>query len=400
MSTNLLLILLSALVILSYLFDLLARRTRIPSALLLMATGVGIRHLSALRGLHFERVEPLVQLFGTVGLIMIVLESALDLEITRERVRVAGRALLTAQSILLASVVAVELLLYPYLGATLRASLLYAIPLSVISSAIVLPSVAHLPQTSKEFMIYEASFSDILGIILFNFCAYSIAFSVGSVLVFSAEVVVLVLISAVGALGLLALAGRIRHPVKHFLVIAILVLLFAAGKIVHLSSLVLVLIFGIVTNNFHRLPTRHAERWLGIVSLEETIGQLKSLTAETAFLIRTFFFVVFGYSIDLRLLNDLHVFTIGSGVVIALFLVRYLYLRAVLRARLFPDIFLLPRGLVTIMLYYQIPERFRLPQFNEGILLFVIIATNLLMMFGLLVRHGRLEGLPADRDPY
>ena len=35
-----------------------------------MAIGVGIRHLSYLRGLHFEDVTHLVHIFGTAGLVM------------------------------------------------------------------------------------------------------------------------------------------------------------------------------------------------------------------------------------------------------------------------------------------------------------------------------------------
>ena len=49
------------------------------------------------------------------------------------------------------------------------------------------------------------------------------------------------------------------------------------------------------------------------------------------------------------------------------------------------------------MLYYQIPERFRLAQFNEGILFFVIIATNLLMMAGLIASDRRLPESAEQR---
>lgn len=390
MSTNLILVLLCSLVILSYLFEQIARRIRVPSALLLIGTGIGIRHFSFLGALHFENLVPLVHVLGTVGLILIVLESALDLELPRGKRSLIRDALFSAQSVLLASVVIVELFLIPYLDAPLRSTLLYAIPLSVISSAIVLPCVTNLPEAKRDFLVYEASFSDILGIVLFNFFAYSVAFTPAAILVFSAEMVVLLALSVVAAVGLLLLTGRIRHHVKLFLIIAILVLLFAAGKLVHLPTLVLVLIFGLVMNNFQRLPTSRLERWGVTASLGETVGQLKHLTAETSFLIRTFFFVIFGFAIDLSLLNDLAVFTIGAGVVLGLLLVRYLYLRLVLRTSLFPELFLLPRGLVTIMLYYQIPERFRLAQFNEGILFFVIIATNLLMMAGLIAGDQRL----------
>ena len=48
-------------------------------------------------------------------------------------------------------------------------ALLYAIPLSIMSSAIIIPSVGSLSPEKREFMIYESAFSDILGIMFFYF---------------------------------------------------------------------------------------------------------------------------------------------------------------------------------------------------------------------------------------
>jgi hypothetical protein len=45
----------------------------------------------------------------------------------------------------------------------------------------------------------------------------------------------------------------------------------------------------------------------------------------------------------------------------------------------------MPRGLITILLFYSIPSSFRLQQFNEGILLFIILATGLIMTAGSLL---------------
>ena len=60
---------------------------------------------------------------------------------------------------------------------------------------------------------------------------------------------------------------------------------------------------------------------------------------------------------------------------------------------LLPELFLLPRGLVTVILFYQIPAAHQTASFNNGILFFVIIATNVLMAFGLMIarRQGPLE---------
>jgi hypothetical protein len=44
----------------------------------------------------------------------------------------------------------------------------------------------------------------------------------------------------------------------------------------------------------------------------------------------------------------------------------------------------MPRGLVTILLFYSIPAEKSMSSFSEGILFFVVVITSLLMIIGLL----------------
>ena len=50
-----------------------------------------------------------------------------------------------------------------------QAAVIYATPLSIISSAVAIPSSAGLREQEKEFVVYESTFSDILGIMVFNY---------------------------------------------------------------------------------------------------------------------------------------------------------------------------------------------------------------------------------------
>ena len=52
---------------------------------------------------------------------------------------------------------------------------------------------------------------------------------------------------------------------------------------------------------------------------------------------------------------------------------------------MFPETFFIPRGLITIVLFYKIPERFRLESFNEDILFFIILITGLIMTLGMIL---------------
>ena len=78
-------ILLSGIIILSYLYSLVTRATRIPSVLLLIATGVGIKYGALEYGYLQQDVAKLEKVLGAIGLIMIVLEASLDLVISPQQ---------------------------------------------------------------------------------------------------------------------------------------------------------------------------------------------------------------------------------------------------------------------------------------------------------------------------
>lgn len=161
-SPHIIIILLSCVIILSYLFNLISRNTRIPSVLLLIITGIAIKYLSGYYGYVEQDVAKLVKVLGTTGLIMIVLEAALDIVLSRSKLRVIRDSVLSATIAFIVSAFSIAYLLSHWLNQPFHIALLYAIPMSIISSAIVIPSTSHLPEMKKEFIVYESSFSDIL----------------------------------------------------------------------------------------------------------------------------------------------------------------------------------------------------------------------------------------------
>jgi hypothetical protein len=57
-----------------------------------------------------------------------------------------------------------------------------------------------------------------------------------------------------------------------------------------------------------------------------------------------------------------------------------------------------PRGLITILLFYSIPESLAVEKFNEGILLLVILASSIAMAVSL-IKYRKGEQQPAEPDP-
>ncbi|OWP62037.1 sodium:proton antiporter [Hymenobacter amundsenii] len=382
---------LSLAVILSYLFDLIARATKVPSVLMLLLSGIALRQGADYFDFTFTTPKVILEIFGIIGLIMIVLEGALDLKITREKAPLIRRSFFAAVLMLVVQSVVIALILHFWLHVNFQSCLVNAIPLAVISSAIAIPSVAGLTGEKQEFIIYESTFSDILGIMLFNF-ALQDNFAQGmSVVTFGVDVVSVLLVAVVSTAALVFLLDRIRLHVKFFLILAFLILLYSVAKNLHLSSLILVLVFGLAVNNADQFMVGPLKRWFNPERLTEELHQLRSITAESAFLIRTFFFLLFGFSITLGKLLSPQLLIQGVLIVSALTAIRYFYLRYIAKTDLIPELFIAPKGLITVLLFYSIPQKHLIGEVSENILFLVILLTGVLMMVGLLMSREEPE---------
>ncbi len=391
-------LLICSLVVLSYLFSVLNRLTRIPSVLLLLTAGVVLRYITDIWGLTIAFPPMLIEVLGTVGLIMIVLEAGLDLEISADRLPLIRNSLVSALVIFVMSSLSVATILYYWIeAAPFVHCLVYAIPLSIVSSAIVLPSVHHLGHEKREFLIYEASFSDVLGIMVFNFITAGEVINAQSVGWFFGSIVVALLLSVGVCLLLIWMLVRNRVNVRFFLLFAILIMVYIGGKLMRLPSLITILIFGLVVNNWGLFRWRFLHARFPEENVRHVADYLKSITAESSFLIRTFFFVIFGFSMDLHLLNNQDVLKLGAAIVLALLALRFIYLQVLHEYSLLPELLYIPRGLITVLLFYKIPEWQRIDDFDEGVLFFVILATSILTMIGAIVYKDRpMEVKKAD----
>ena len=396
MDTYSILIFLSGLVIFSYLFDLFARRTSVPAVLLLLGLGILLRVIADAWSFRVMDMQLILPTLGNVGLILIVLEGALDLEYRPEKRTIISKAFISALLILLITSAAIAGLLHNITGAEWVVCVANAIPLSVISSAVAIPSVAGQPMERKEFVVYESSFSDILGIVFFNFIVSNDSFGLGAFSRLGGEIVSVLILSALFSMALLCILGRIKHNVKFFLIMAILVLVYAVGKQFHLSSLVVVLAFGMFLANAEQLPFEWFKKRFIYPDFKRDLEQFHSLSGESAFLIRTFFFVVFGYTVILMQLADRTVILVGMVLLTATYLVRAIFLKAILRMDLRPLVYVTPRGLISILLYFSLPTQLKMPGVGLGLLFLMVLGTCLIMAFGLLGDRPLIKGAEDD----
>jgi NhaP-type Na+/H+ or K+/H+ antiporter len=407
MSAYSLVIAASALVILSYFFNLIAKRYNIPSVLMLILTGIVIKQAMS----YFEvgRIDwfPYLEILGIVGLIMIVLEAALDLKLEKQKMPLIGLSFVIALlGLVVASVVAAFIIMLILPGFTWLNAMIYAVPLSILSSAIIIPSVSFLPQKKKEFCIYESTFSDILGIMFFYFLTSlaepgSNGDAVGG---FFLSLVITIVVSAVASYGLVYVFQNIKTQVKTFLLIAILILLYAIGKQLHLSSLIIILVFGLVISNSNLFFPGFLKKFLKEDSVKSLFHELHIVTGETAFIVRTFFFIIFGITIVLGSLLSIKVILISALILASIYGLRFLMFQVFLGKDIYPEVYVAPRGLITVLLFFAIPEELQVASFDNGILLFVIISTALVMTWAMIKANDRdvavevMEMLGKQRD--
>jgi len=396
-SVEILLLILSSIVVVSYVFSIISKYIRIPSVLLLLSAGIFFRVIAQQQRWNIAIPEKLVEFLGVTGLVMIILEAGLDLKVSRAKKKIIRDSFFAALFIFIISLAGISSGLYWWLQEPLIKCIVYGIPLSIMSSSIVIPSLHALSPSKKEFLIYEASFSDIIGILVFNFLIAGEALSFISIGGFFLNIILSCILSLIFSFVLLLILAKSKLNIRFFLVFALLIFLYVTGKILHLPSLIIILVFGLLMNNWNLIAHfPRVEKYFPRKQVNGLTHLLHSITAETSFLIRTFFFLLFGFSIDLNLVVQKEVILIGSVIVGVLLLTRFLYLRFFLKEQVFPEVVFIPRGLITILLFYKIPRVFQLDNFNEGILFFVILLSSFIMVLGMLFYKYTPKDLTDD----
>ena len=393
MNTLSILIVLPLLVVFSYLFDAIARKTKFPSVILLMFTGIIIRTATNLYGFtDFGFLDKLIPVLGTVGLILIVLEGALELDIKKEKLPVILKGFFAAALILILNIIAVSWAFENLLNLEHKTAVIFAIPLAIISSAVAIPSAAGLLNREKEFVVYESTFSDILGIMIFNYAirqfeSNQTLISAESIVALGLQIIGVIVVSLIITYLLFQLLQKIEHHVKFFLILALLVLVYAFGKFFHLPALVTIFIFGLFLSNVKALLPGFMQRYLDLNQTEKGLHEFHILTAESTFLVKTFFFLFFGFSISIVEFSSIAPFIYGVLIFGIMLLIRYMYfIVTTFKIKPSPLVYMSPRGLISILLFLQIKEvtfvNTSRSIIDEQVLLVVILASMLMMTLG------------------
>ena len=205
------------------------------------------------------------------------------------------------------------------------------------------------------------------------------------------------LFSVIISFLLIYIFQKLTGQPKLFLLISVLMILYAFAEMLNFSSLIIILMFGLILNNYKLFLRVSLSRLVeNEEKIESIIDDFKIVTLESSFVVRTFFFIIFGWSIKIIDLFDLKSLIIGITIVLIIFSVRMVTLLVFSKTtrvkNITPELFLAPRGLLTILLFYSIPRSLLPSNINfEGVFLYVIIICCLIMTWSLIDEKKKSE---------
>lgn len=397
--TNYIILALCLIIIISYVFEISSRYTRIPGVGMLILAGIVIHLLVEKTGFRMPNLEPLLPVIGTVGLILIVMEASLDIKLTKNKTGLVIKSVFSAVFLFAFFITILTIVFVNYFNYPVTVSLLNAIPLGIISSAVAISSSTHLDTELKEFIIYESSFSDIAGILAFNFILLNQE-SIGMGLIhFTFQGLMTIVLAVIVTSVLAILLHKINYHVNHVIILTYLVTIYVLAELIHLPSLFLVLVFGIALSNSQLIENTFINKYVEFQKFRNDVESFRRILRELTFVVRSFFFIMFGYYISILGLFDRRNLLVSAFITAGMLAVRWLFFRFVIRVPSLALIFYAPRGLITILLYLSIPDALKVPLINEEVVALLIFMTIILMIgSNFMVRKKREASPSTDQD--
>jgi len=389
--TNYIILALCVIVLLSYFFDITSRFSKIPGVILLIGLGIVIKVLVDTFGLKIPNMQPILPVIGTLGLILIVMEASLDLKLERRKTGMIIRSVSSAVVLFTVFVLVGTYILVRFKGYTITSSLLNTIPLGIISSAVAISSSSSLGAGQKEFIVYESSFSDIVGILVFDFILLNQgALAVGLFSFILNGIITVILAIAVTSI-LSILLHKTTYHVNYVIILTAVVLVYVLAKISHLPALFLVLVFGLALSNNQFAEHSPVRRFVDFEKFRKDVESFRGILGELTFLIRSFFFIMFGYYTKTEGLLSPENIGLALAITAGIFIIRWIFFTRVLKIPSIPLVMFAPRGLITILLFIGIPQVFRIPLISEEIITLVIFFSISLMMIGNIMYKHEIE---------
>jgi len=360
----------------AHFFTALFERTRVPDVLPLIFIGIIVGPLLGLLSPEdFGYVGPLL---SAIALALMLFEGGSHLTLETLKSSLKDSVILSLTTFVLTVLIATGVAYY-LMGNALIPALFIGAVLGSISPAVVVPIVRmlNLSENTKSTLVIESAITDVLSIIIalgilktFQAGHRTILEFIGTNLI--ATIAMSLLLGFGGAVIWSTILEKIRKfPNTIFTSLAFIFLLYGSAEILGYSGPISVLVFGVVLANSQKIPLDIVKKF-GADHLTEFTSIEKTLFSEVIFLVKTFFFIFLGMSIQF---GNLKVLVLG------LILTGLIYIGRIILCYLFSSkgtsisdtamiSFIIPKGLAAAVLA-EVPMHMGLP--NEVLPMFVEI---------------------------
>lgn len=398
-------------VFLAHLLAEIFSRTKVPDVLSLFLLGFLIGPVFKLVSPeHFGNVGPV---FTTITLVIILFEGGMGLHLDELRSTMRPALTLTVAGFF-ATMLIVGAVTWSFLGPT-RAFMLGAI-VGGTSSAVVIPLVAQLKMEkgTKAVLIVESAVSDVLCIVFA--IAFLEAYRLGEVRVGAmaghivASFFIAAIIGVAAAFLWSVLLSRVRTLRNSlFTTPAFVFVIFAVAEMFEFSGAITSLAFGIALGNVEAFKVPRLKQYMPHEPIAPNEIE-KAFFSEIVFLLKTFFFIYIGLSIQLK---DPLWLTAGLVLTALIFVARVPVVRFSMSKRIPPQdasfmATIVPKGLAaavlaSIPLQQGVEDGELIQNVTYSIILFSIIATSILIfllektsfskLYERLLKTAKQEGL-------
>lgn len=378
------------LVFVAHLFTGIFSRTRIPDVLLLIIIGICVGPLLGLASpAQFGSVGPV---FTTITLIIILFESGIALKLNMLKSALGGALSLAPISFFLTMAVAAGLALWLTDLEVLPAFILGAIVGST-SEAVVIPLVRQLRirEETSTLLSVESSINDVLSIVITIALIQAYVAGKFEIVTVSGDLIASFLVALVfGIAGALVWSTLLNwfHTVKNamFTTPAFVFVIFGLTEMMGFSGAIAALAFGVTIGNIENISIpifrRNKEREpVGLNQAE------KVFFSEVAFLLKSFFFIYLGLSLELI---SAWLIIVGLILTAVAFLLRIPAVKLSIREKMGKKdlsvmAVMVPKGLAAVVLA-SIPVQMgvvggeTIRSITYGVVLFSIVGTSILVL--------------------
>jgi len=286
----------------AHLFTAMFKKTKVPDVLLLILIGIliGPNFLNILNPNDFGFAGPIL---SSIALILMLFEGGNQLSLTNLKDSLKDSVPITLVSFLLIFIISTSLV-FIFVTQDILTAMYSGAILGNISPAVVVPFIKllELSEKTKSLLFIESAMTDVLTIVLaltfldsFGSGDLTILGLVGQLLT---SLVMATLLGLGGAILWSIVLEKIRQfPNTMFTTLAFLFILYGLADRLGYSGPITILVFGILLANAKKVPLEIVRKF-GSSELSEFSVLEKSFFSEIIFIVKTFFFIYLGLSIQ------------------------------------------------------------------------------------------------------